>query len=75
MSDPEHVLYDLLPQQIQGVSDLRNGDHNLMFPKVSTEHFKNSFINQCLSQLFNWLLFFGKGGGFALVPYHSYLCT
>ena len=74
MSDPEHVLYDLLPQQIQRVS-LRNGDHNLMFPKVSTERFKNSFINQCLSQLFNWLLFLEKEDGFTLVTYHSYLCT
>ena len=61
MSDPEHVLYDL-PQQIQRVS-LRNGDHKLMFSKVSTERFKNSFlIHQCLPQLFNWLLFFGKRG-------------
>ena len=50
MSAPKHVLYDLLPQQIQRVS-LRNGD--LMLPKVSTEGFKNSFITQCLSQLFN----------------------
>ena len=56
MSDPEHVLYDLLPQQIQRVG-LRNGDHKLIFPKVSTERFKNSFINQCLFQLFNWLFF------------------
>ena len=69
MSAPKHVLYDLLPQQIQRVS-LRNGDHNLMLPKVSTEGFKNSFITQCLSQLFN--LF---GVGFALVAYHFYLCT
>ena len=59
MSDPEHVLYDLLPQQIQRVS-LRNGDHKLMFPKVSTERFKNSFINQCLSQLIGY--FFRKKG-------------
>ena len=61
MSDPEHVLYDLLPQQIQRVS-LRNGHHNWMFPKVSNERFKNSFINRCLSQLFNWLLFSEKRG-------------
>ena len=74
MSDAEHILYDLLPQQIQRVS-LRKGDHNLMFPKVSTERFKNSFINQCLSQLFNWSLFSKRGGGFALVPYHSSLRT
>ena len=74
MSDPEHVLYDLLPQQIQRVS-LRNGEHNLMLPKVSTERFKNSFINHCLSQLFNWLLSSEIGSGFALVPYHFYLCT
>ena len=61
MSDPEHVLYDLLPQKIQRVS-LRNGHHNWMFAKVSNERFKNSFINQCLSQLFNWLLFSEKKG-------------
>ena len=66
MSDPKHVLYDLLPQQIQRVG-LRNGDHNLMLPKMCTKRFKNSFINQCLSQLFNLLLFFSeKGGGLAL---------
>ena len=52
MSDPKHVLYDLLPQQIERVS-LRNGGHTLMLPKVSTDRFKTSFITQCLSQLFN----------------------
>ena len=72
MSDPKHVLYDLLPQRIQRV-DLRNGDHNLMLPKVFTKRFKNSFINQCLSQLFNLLLFFRKKE--VGLPYHSYLCT
>ena len=74
MSDPEHVLYDLLPQQIQRVR-LRNDDHKLMFPKVSTGRFKNSFINQC--NLMGYF-FRKKGGGFALVPYQSYqsyLCT
>ena len=52
MSDPKHVLYNLVPQQIERVS-LRNGGHTLMLPKISTERFKNSFITQCLSQLFN----------------------
>ena len=63
MSAPKHVLYDLLPQQVQRVS-LRNGDHNLMFPKVSTSRFKNSFINQCLSQFLSYLIgyFFRKKG-------------
>ena len=43
VSDPKHVLYDLLPQQIERVS-LRNGGHTLMLPKISAERFKNSFI-------------------------------
>ena len=61
VSDPEHVLYDLLPQQIQRVS-LRNGDHNLMFPKVSTERYKNSLINRCLSLFSLTGYFFRKNG-------------
>ena len=49
VSDPEHVLYDLLPQQ-RHRGGLRDGCQNFILPKLCTERFKNSFINRCLFQ-------------------------
>ena len=59
MSDPEHVLYDLLPQQRQR-GGLRDGCHNFIFLKPCTERFKNSFINRRLFQFIEFFTFLGK---------------
>ena len=59
MSDPEHVLYDLLPQQRQ-LEGLRDGCHNFIFPKLCTVRFKNSFINRRLFQSIQFFTFLGK---------------
>jgi hypothetical protein len=39
MHNPEHCLYELLPEE---------RDHQFMLPKVYTERFKQSFLNKCL---------------------------
>ena len=61
MSDPWHVLHDLLLQQRQR-GGLRDGGHNFIFPKLCTGRFKNSFINRCLFSVFFFFTFFRKRG-------------
>ena len=43
VSDPRHVLYDLVPQQRQR-GGLRDRGHNFILPSVCTERFKNAFL-------------------------------
>jgi hypothetical protein len=46
MHNPEHCLYELLPEERR--RPLRERDHQFMLPKVYTERFKQSFLNKCL---------------------------
>ena len=46
MNNPEHCLYELLPEKRQ--RPLRERDHQFILPKVNTERFKQSFLNKCL---------------------------
>lgn len=50
LNNPEHVLYELLPEKRQKV--LRKREHPFILPKVRTERFKRSFINRCLFDYF-----------------------
>ena len=46
MHNPEHCLYELLPEKRQ--RPLIERDHQFLLPKVYTERFKQSFLNKCL---------------------------
>ena len=50
MNDPDHALYDLLPEKRHRV--LRERGHPFTLPKVKTERFKRSFFNRCLFNYF-----------------------
>ncbi len=50
VSNPEHVLHELLPVCKQRT--LRQREHNFILPQIKTERFKRSFINRCLFNYF-----------------------
>ena len=50
VSNPEHVLHELLPMCKQRI--LRQREHNFILPQIKTERFKRSFINRCLFNYF-----------------------
>ena len=50
VSNPEHVLHELLPMCKQRI--LRQREHNFILPQIKTERFKRSFINRCLFNCF-----------------------
>lgn len=50
VNDPDHVLYDLLPEKRHRV--LRERGHPFTLPKVKTERFKRSFIIDVYSIIF-----------------------
>ena len=47
LDNPEHILYELLPEKRQ-----RKRDHPFILPQVRTERFKRSFVNRCLFDYF-----------------------
>ena len=49
-NDPEHVLYDLLPEK--RYRSLRERKHPFILPKVKTELYKRSFSKKCLFNAF-----------------------
>ena len=44
LDNPEHILYELLPEKRQKI--LRKRDHPFILPQVRTERFKRSFVNR-----------------------------
>ena len=50
LDNPEHILYELLPEKRQKI--LRKRDHPFTLPQVRTERFKRSFVNRCLFDYF-----------------------
>jgi hypothetical protein len=54
MHNPEHCLYELLPEKRQ--RPLRERDHQFMLPMVYTERFKQSFLNKYLSMILLYLI-------------------
>ena len=47
-SDTGHVLYDLLLPKRNRNRALRDRGHDLILPRVKTEHFKQAFVNKYL---------------------------
>jgi hypothetical protein len=50
LDNPEHILYELLPEKRQQI--LRKRNHPFILPQVRTERFKRSFVNRCLFDYF-----------------------
>ncbi len=51
VNDPDHVLYNLLPEKRSRT--LRDRKHSFIFPMIKTERFKRYFLNRCLFDYFN----------------------
>jgi hypothetical protein len=51
VKDPDHVLYNLLPERRSRT--LRERKHSFILPMIKTERFKRSFLNRCLFDYFN----------------------
>ena len=50
LDNPEHILYELLPEKRQKM--LRKRNHPFILRQVRTERFKRSFVNRCLFDYF-----------------------
>jgi hypothetical protein len=50
LDNPEHILYELLPEKRQKI--LRKRDHPFILPQVRTERFKSYFVHRCLFDYF-----------------------